>query len=299
MCKKLIALVIVLGIVSSASATNPWWYGTVDSDIYNQDNYDRAMNPGEPDSTTSINLSVSNLGYNPGDGKTYRKFAITNDTITLRSLWTYCEWANSAREYTSQWDITNSTVTGLGAINWGKMNEYGNSVLHMTDSTLTMDDWYITIGRALGAANPDEENCLALLEGDSYMSSGYIWVGRSTGGTIRLRGTSELETLSDAYWGIGFGSDQATYDSYGVVDIDSLGALITWAGDQTNSDHPDGGDQIQRLVDAGKIVAFGGGGTVSWSYDFLNDETHIWGVPEPATIALLGLGGLLLVRRKH
>ena len=302
MCKKLLVLVIVLGFVSSASATSPWWYGTVDSDIYNQDNYDRAMNVGEPDSTTSINMSVSNMGYNDGDGKTYRMFAINNQTMGIGSLWTYAEWANSARVYESRIEINNSTVTGVGAINWGVLNEYGSSTLALNDGSLTMDDWYITIGRSIGAASSVIDNCLLLLEGESYVSSSYFWVGRNTEGSVRLNDDSIMEVLNDNYWGLGFGTGQ-TGNEWGLVDIRD-NAKIIWAGDQINSNNPAGEeagtiDQVQLLVDAGKILAYDGHGTVDWSYDFLNNQTIITGVPEPATIALLGLGGLALIRRKR
>jgi hypothetical protein len=121
-------------------------------------------------------------------------------------------------------------------------------------------------------------------------------MGRNTTGTLRLRDTSVVDIDNSEYWGLGIGDGMVTYDEgYALVDIDSLNAKIVWDGDHTSM----GTDQVQVLVDAGVLVAFGGTGTVNWSYDFINDETIITGVPEPATIALLGLGGLVLLRRKR
>ena len=54
--------------------------------------------------------------------------------------------------------------------------------------------------------------------------------------------------------------------------------------------------KVTDLVTGGYITAYGGAGTVIVSYEA--DVTTVTAIPEPVTIALLGLGGLLIRRRK-
>jgi hypothetical protein len=80
----------------------------------------------------------------------------------------------------------------------------------------------------------------------------------------------------------------------GLVDI-TEGTIIDY--DNVESDL----DKINAYIESGKIIANGGnpGWFVHVEHDPLNDRNIITAIPEPATIMLLGLGGLTLIRRKR
>ncbi len=50
---------------------------------------------------------------------------------------------------------------------------------------------------------------------------------------------------------------------------------------------------------SGASVAASGSNPLGFSYDGVNDETTINAIPEPATMVLLALGGLAVVRRRR
>lgn len=56
-------------------------------------------------------------------------------------------------------------------------------------------------------------------------------------------------------------------------------------------------NEIQALVNAGYITAYGGAGEVVITWDPVLEQTHVTAIPEPISIALLGLGALLIRKR--
>jgi hypothetical protein len=96
------------------------------------------------------------------------------------------------------------------------------------------------------------------------------------------------------------GAVSLTLNGTGAANIDITGGKLILTGDLR--------DTIQTAVDNGRITGNGilGGyevgmpdpaGDLRWYYDGTN--TSMWAVPEPATLTLIGLGGLFLIRKKR
>jgi hypothetical protein len=187
-----------------------------------------------------------------------------------------------------------------------------------TDYCLINSDMAATPGRMRVGVNNNGKCELKITGGSLYVTddsgSGEFVVGlwggchysnvQQSGGTVTVEGAFRVNHRSShcryyLYDGL------LTVES-GVVEvndgilaimpedgrIDIYSGTMKVMGDLTGT----GTDQVQTLIDDGELVAYYGLGTINATYD--GTYTVITATPEPATLALLGLGGLLLRRRR-
>ena len=107
-----------------------------------------------------------------------------------------------------------------------------------------------------------------LLIGGQKQVAGSKGLLRLSGGTVTVGGALEI-------------------NSDGLVDIGD-GDLYIPAGDPAAT-----AALLDGYIAGGAIIGYGGSGTVA--YELSGDRYHVYGVPEPATVTLIGLGGLVLV----
>ncbi len=220
------------------------------------------------------------------------------------------------------------------AANWtGGVLPAGKAVFNVAnastcilDSTQTLSDTLVIgDGGAAGAAGT-----LILTNGANLSVAGYFTSGWENGGkTVVYDGAS----LSCASFWIGVISDA---DAIATNELVVKGGTVTIAGDLKDNNvgeygriQLDGGTvtagdlllptgycditggililqgdervDMNALIGSGHLMAFGGTGTVSMSYESVADETTITGViPEPATLGMVSLigGGILWIRKR-
>jgi hypothetical protein len=287
--KKLFILLLLLGVTSSALATTDWWDQTYpapgqtprDRDWFNPANWVDSGNviiPPVPTALTEV--------------KTHRTASAPyNLTPIIATGSPYDPTGNAV-----------ASVINIGGMG-GNIEPYGQ---------LTINSGSLTVGNGLrcGGSSSSKRSGQLFVNGGIIYAPSYLAVGYGPSGTSNVTGwmymiagdvnvgTFDIGRVAatNGYADIDGGTIYVNTDfrmrpagGTGTVSLDISGrAKIIITGDKTAA--------IHGYIDSGWIKTNG----VAWdNYDWVTyDGTKTTIIPEPATICLLGIGALSLLRRK-
>ncbi|MCE5187181.1 MAG: PEP-CTERM sorting domain-containing protein [Planctomycetaceae bacterium] len=277
--KTIAVLMLCTFSVVASAAEMQWFGGAHDQDWFNTANWGPEGGPiPTANDKVKLNYVWANAGPSVNDAGFAGEIFISED----RDLGTIGE--QSLTIATGGNLITGGAVYG-GQVILGYSGADSRAGLPANEGRLVMDGGTMVIGA--GATNPGGGHLFVGFGGIGHLEVnagtltvlnmfGLGWNGGSA--TVQLNGGS-LETEG---WNFGNASSY-TFDITG-------GAWVQnhfWV------------NEIQALVDAGKITAYGGTGDVVITWDAVNEKTIVTAIPEPATLVLLGMGMLSLLRRKR
>jgi hypothetical protein len=301
MCRKLFlltSLVVVLGLVSSAWAA-PDWAGTVSRNWGNDLNWVGQVKPGTGDRPY--------LGWYPASPAPYEPL-ISGETITIVNM------GVGATSKICTLDMTSGSLTLTGRELMIGNSTWGHGTFNV--SAGTVDVVTLSRGARIGRRSVGRLN----MTGGTLTTGAFkLGPGSTTEyGVGPLGGRSRIKIYGSALIDVTYVEEAKFALIYDGVPNDASrihiggGTLRVDLTGLVSSDIPIAKTDVDAKVDAaiasGVLRAYGYPDTtvvdgvtfsVIKSWDFMGAVLEVTAVPEPAAVALLGLGGLALLRRRR
>lgn len=284
-----VSVVLFAGLCAVAPAATNEWYATTgitgqDSDWYNPLNWSLGHVPTSAEPIAWRYASDTSV-YNPIiiDGGTAE-----SGTSTC-GIW-YAGTAGMTITNGATYDITGNLNLHNGAADLAHSPANidfvldGGSILNVSNET--------QVGRKIASANADGQvDILIDGAGTQWNQGSVMWLGWATSGENR---TEAINITVSNGAEMNFNMVGGMVVNSLVTDellIDVAGGAIYLAGDRRG--------QVSTMLTKEQLIAYGGSGTIDYDYDADAQHTYILSVPEPATIGLVGLGIVALIRRRQ
>ncbi len=281
---RMTSMVMIVFAVGALAVANPYWIGEGDDNLWsNLDNW--TYFPGEgssPHMRPDWGMDNPPVFDESAGDRTYGNMVIGLGGSTIPSG-------------TTTLTVTGGkmTVTGAFGLGWSGADPWNKGVLNMTGGDITADTLRLgAVGNVSGEAN---------ISGGQFFATGgggvMFTAGHADGATsfLNLSGTGRLVT--SAMSGVSAGSENHQVRFYGV---DAELVLLGDIGGNPWSEWVDGlasWDQISAYdPSTGEYT----GDLIRWHFDDSGpiEVTTVYAIPEPMTMALLGFGGLALLRKR-
>jgi hypothetical protein len=181
---------------------------------------------------------------------------------------------------------TNGGRAGTVYMHGGVMTLGGATADGLDNGSRTSGHLYVGHGQDGGTINPIGK---LFMDGGTIDAGGDFAIGKNYGrGSVYLSGDALIKANTLKMNPLGTGS--ASLDISGNAQV-VINGNITQSIAGANND-------LLDWIASSWITANGGDGTVYYNFNSTTNKTTISAVPEPATVCLLGLGALSLIRRK-